>query len=79
MYEQDSEKLLEELRGDMGDALYNFLQDFTEYLEKKNLKPKTIVSYFSTLRTYLKSQDIKINTDDIKDLVRLPQIIEELR
>ena len=79
VYQQDSEKLLEELRGDMGDALYNFLQDFIEYMEKKSLKPKTIASYFSTLRTYLRSQGIKINTDDVKDLITLPQIIQELR
>lgn len=79
VYGNDSESLLEELRGDMGDALYNFLQDFIKYLEDKRLKPKTIASYFSTLRTYLRSQEIKISSDDIKDLIRLPQIIQELR
>ena len=79
VYQNDSEKLLEELRGDMGDALYNFLQDFINYMEEKNLKPKSIASYFSTLRTFLRSQGIKISSDDVKDLIRLPQIIQELR
>ena len=79
VYGETSEKLLEKLRGDMGDALYNFLQDFINYMENNNLKPKTIASYFSTLRTYLRSQGIKISSDDVKDLIRLPEIIQELR
>lgn len=70
VYGETSEKLLEKLRGDMGDALYNFLQDFINYMENNNLKPKTIASYFSTLRTYLRSQGIKISSDDVKDLIR---------
>ena len=72
-------QLLNQLRGEMGDALYNFLQDFIDYLEATKLKPKTIASYFSTLRTYLRSQGIKISSDDIKDLISLPTIIQELR
>jgi len=79
VYGETSEKLLEKLRGDLGDALYNFLQDFINYMENKSLKPKTIASYFSTLRTYLRSQGIKISSDDVKDLIRLPEIIQELR
>ncbi|MCA9827173.1 MAG: tyrosine-type recombinase/integrase [Nitrosopumilus sp.] len=79
VYGGNSELLLKELRGDMGDALYNFLQDFINYMEEAKLKPKTIASYFSTLRTYLRSQGIKISSDEIKDLVSLPSIIQELR
>jgi len=79
VYGNDAVKLLENLRGDMGDALYNFLQDFINYMDEKNLKPKTIASYFSTLRTYLRSQGIKISSDDVRDLIRLPEIIQELR
>lgn len=79
VYGSDSENILKELRGDMGDALYNFLQDFINYLEEVKLKPKTIASYFSTLRTYLRSQGIKISSDDIKDLISLPIIVQELR
>ena len=52
VYGNDAEKLLGDLReNSMGDALYNFLQDFINYMEEKNLKPKTIASYFSTFRT----------------------------
>ncbi|MDH3779837.1 MAG: tyrosine-type recombinase/integrase [Nitrosopumilus sp.] len=80
VYGNNAEKMLWNLREDgMGDALYNFLQDFINYMEEKNLKPKTIASYFSTFRTYLRSQGIKISSDDIKDLIRLPEIIQELR
>jgi len=79
VYGNNAENLLEDLRGDMGDALYNFLQDFINHMNGKNLKPKTIASYFSTLRTFLRSQGIKINSDDIKDLIRLPEIIQKLR
>jgi hypothetical protein len=61
VYGNDAEKMLGDLREDgMGDALYNFLQDFINYMEEKNLKPKTIASYFSTFRTYLRSQGIKL-------------------
>ncbi len=79
MYGNDSERLLDELRGDTSDALYHFLQDFINYMGEKNLKPKSIASYFSTLRTYLRSQGIKISSDDVKDLISLPNIIQELR
>ena len=79
VYGKDSTILLEELRGEMGDALYHFLQDFINYMGEKKLKPKTIASYFSTLRTYLRSQGIKISSDDVKDLISLPNIIQELR
>lgn len=79
VYGKDSTQLLEELRGEIGDALYHFLQDFITYMGEKKLKPKTIASYFSTLRTYLRSQGIKISSDDIKDLISLPTIIQELR
>jgi hypothetical protein len=52
VYGNDAEKLLGDLReNSMGDALYNFLQDFINYMEEKNLKPKTIASYFNTFRT----------------------------
>lgn len=60
-------------------ALYNFLQDFINHMDEIKLKPKTIASYFSTLRTYLRSQGIKISSDDVKDLISLPSIIQELR
>jgi len=79
VYGDNSENLLEKLRGEMGDALYNFLQDFINHMGEKKLKPKTIASYFSTLRTYLRSQGIKISSDDVKDLISLPTIIQELR
>lgn len=79
VYGDDSERLLDELRDDTSDALYHFLQDFIHYMGEKNLKPKSIASYFSTLRTYLRSQGIKISSDDVKDLISLPSIIQELR
>ena len=79
VYGDDSEELLKKLRGDMGDALYNFLQDFIDYMEDIKFKPKIIASYFSTLRTYLQSQGIKISSDDIRDLISLSIIIQKLR
>ena len=79
VYGDDSERLLDELRGDTSDALYHFLQDFINFMGEKKLKPKSIASYFSTLRTYLRSQGIKISSDDVKDLISLPNIIQELR
>lgn len=48
-------------------------------MDEIKLKPKTIASYFSTLRTYLRSQGIKISSDDVKDLISLPSIIQELQ
>jgi hypothetical protein len=79
VYGKNSQSLLIELRGDTSDALYHFLQDFINYMGAKNLKPKSIASYFSTLGTYLCSQGIKISSDDVKDLISLPNIIQELR
>ncbi len=78
VYGNDSERLLDKLRGDTSDALYHFLQDFINYMGDKNLKPN-LLHLFSTLRTYLRSQGIKISSDDVKDLISLPNIIQELR
>ena len=48
-------------------------------MENKKLKPKTIASYFSTLCTFFRSQGLKTNPDDVRDLIRLPEIIQEIR
>ncbi len=78
VYGQNYEKLFDVLRGDMGDTLYNFLQNFINHMEEKNLKSKYLASYFSTLIIFLRNQGIKIISDDINDLIRLPIIIQEL-
>ena len=77
-YGKKSNELLDEIKGDMSDALYTFLQDFINYMQKNNLKPNTIAVYFSAVKSFVRSQGIRINSDDIKDLVTRPTIIQEL-
>jgi len=53
VYGNDSENLLEELRGDMGDALYNFLQDFIKDSASPILIPELNKVRYNALRSGL--------------------------
>ncbi len=73
-YDKDSESLIREIRGDSGDRIYVFLSNFVSFLDDKS--PKTVQCYFGFIRSYLRSQGIKTNVDDIREFVRFPTILK---
>lgn len=53
------------------------LGDFVEYLEKNELQARTINTYLNQLKKYFRlCYGIKLDSDDFKDFVGLPQILK---
>lgn len=54
------------------------LADFTDYLVKQNLHPRTISGYVNRVRKYFRlCFGIKLDDDDFKDFLSLPKILEQ--
>jgi len=54
------------------------LADFTDYLVKQNLHPRTISGYVNRVRKYFRlCYGIKLDDDDFKDFLSLPKILEQ--
>lgn len=77
-YQKPSDSLIAELREHQGDELYHFLQDFINFMDKKSLSISSIKTYFTFIRSYLRSQGIRIYTEDIRDMVRFPKQVKEM-
>ena len=73
------EKYLEENPSyDVKKKPLKILGGFVEYLEKQDKKARSINSYLNRLKRYFRlCFGIKLDSDDFKDFVALPQIIEE--
>ena len=54
--------------------VYQVIRNFAVYLDKKNLKAQGLKSYISGLKGYLRHWGIRINSDDYKQLVKLPRV-----
>jgi len=53
------------------------LGDFVEYLEKNGLQARTINTYLNQIKKYFRlCYGIKLDSDDFKDFVGLPQILK---
>jgi len=53
------------------------LGDFVEYLEKSGLQARTINTYLNQIKKYFRlCYGIKLDSDDFKDFVGLPQILK---
>lgn len=56
--------------------VYQIMREFVVYLNKRDLKPKGIKGYVSGVKGYIRFQNIRINSDDFKQFVKLPKIIK---
>lgn len=74
---KDAQSIITDLKGNPGDQLYIFLNNFAGFMDDKS--PKTIRTYFGWIRSYLRSQGIKTDLDDLKDFVSFPTQIVERR
>ena len=56
---------------------YLALNEFVQYLKFKNLHPRTVRSYFSCIKGYLRSRGFRIYNEDVKQFIKLPKILKE--
>ena len=53
--------------------VYELLRDFVGYLDKSNLKPRTIELSINAIKGYLRFGGIKIYSEDFKQVVKMPR------
>ena len=56
--------------------IYGIIRQFIIFLDKKGIRAKGIVSYLSGVKGYLRFLGIRINSDDFKQLVKIPKIVK---
>jgi integrase len=74
-YNYDELHLVEEIKSGKLD-LYAVLRNFIIYLDQKNIRPRGIHSYLSGLKGFLRHMGIKIDSDDFKQLVKIPRVVK---
>ena len=60
-------------------TFYQYLNLFVQYLGEQKLHPRTIRSYFSEFKQYLRSKGFRIYNEDIKQFVKFPRVLKETR
>ncbi|WKT58509.1 tyrosine-type recombinase/integrase [Candidatus Nitrosotenuis chungbukensis] len=73
-YSIDEIQLIEKVKNDEID-IYSFLRDLVVYRDKKGNTARTIRTYMSGIKGYLRYLGIKISTDEYKQLVKSPRIV----
>ena len=73
-YEFDETELIKKIKTDELDV-YNILIQFIIYLDKINLSPRGMRSYLSGVKGYLRTFGVRINSDDYRQLVKIPRIV----
>ena len=56
---------------------YQYLNLFVQYMINQKLHPRTVRSYFSSIKGYLRSQGFRIYNEDVKQFIKLPKIYKE--
>lgn len=85
-YNKKPDTIINELGKSNDDRKYILLNNWISYLDEshpqhkqKKRDPSTIRAYFSFLKSYFRSQGIKLNSDDVKDFVQFPTKIKQPR
>ena len=73
-YEFDETELVKKIKTGELDV-YNILIQFIIYLDKINLSPRGMRSYLSGVKGYLRTFGVRINSDDYRQLVKIPRIV----
>ncbi len=56
---------------------YQYLNLFVQYMNNQNLHPHSVRSYFSSIKSYLRSQGFRIYNEDVKQFIKQPKILKE--
>jgi len=59
--------------------LYQFLNDYVQFLISEKLHPTSIKVYFSFIKSYLRYNGIRIYNEEVKQFVKLPKKTKEAR
>jgi len=85
-YNKKPETIIDDLKKNQDDRLCILLNNWVSFLTEdhpeykiKRRDPSTIRAYFSFLKSYLRSQGIRINADDVKDFIQFPTKMNEPR
>jgi len=76
-YAKDAQAVIQDLKTNPGDRVYIFLDKFVGFMNDKH--PTTIRTYFGFIRSYLRTQGVKTNLEEIKDFVNFPKPEKERR
>ncbi len=78
-YDKKTDEVIAELKVSSEDAIYIFLNNLIGFMDSRGIGSRTIQNYFSNIKSYLRSQGIKTDQQDIKSLINFPKIIKERR
>lgn len=82
-YNKSNEEVLDELlslpRENQERPLYDIVQDFVNYLDSNGVGAGYIRNTMYAIKGYLRFYGFKVTSDDIKDNITLPRVIEEER
>ncbi|HEX9845118.1 MAG TPA: site-specific integrase, partial [Candidatus Nitrosotenuis sp.] len=73
-YGKDPDTIISELRGNPGDRTYIFLNNFVAFMDNKS--PKTVQTYFGLVKSFLRTQGVKTDRDDVREFVKLPTLLK---
>lgn len=74
-YDLDEIRLISKIKSEEINV-YDLLRDFVVYLDKKEIRPKGLRGYISAVKGYLRYLGIRINSDDFKQLVKIPRYVK---
>jgi len=53
--------------------VYEILREYVVYIDKKGYKPRSIRAYLSGAKGYLRYIGVRINSDDFRQIVKIPK------
>src|SRR5574342_16054 len=72
----DEKELINKLKETSGQPeFYQFLNNFIQFLNNNKLAPRTVNTYFSFVKSYLRSKGFRIYREDVKQFVKYPKIV----
>lgn len=73
-YNLDEVQVVSQIKSEELD-LYQVIRNFVIYLDKKNIKAQGLRTYLSGIKGYLRHWGIRINSDDYKQMIKVPKVV----
>ncbi|MBT4326344.1 MAG: tyrosine-type recombinase/integrase [Candidatus Nitrosopelagicus sp.] len=73
-YNLDEVQVVSQIKSEELD-LYQVIRNFIIYLDKKNIKAQGLRTYLSGIKGYLRHWGIRINSDDYKQMIKVPKVV----
>ncbi len=75
-YSIDEFEFVEKVNNESLDV-YKILNEYVVFLDSNNYKPKSIMSRMAAVKGYLRNLGLRFNSEDYKQMVRIPRIIRQ--